>query len=106
MRLSTLLLLRMWLSPLAGLWPFFLERDFQLAAVGQMHALAQAAFAAKAVEHPRNGAGVLAEFGGFALEAVNLLDDLDGDQDIVVGEVEERVGVVENNVGVENVIFH
>ena len=67
----------------------FLERDFQLAAVGQFHAFAQAALAAKAVEHPRNRARVLAEFGGFALEAVNLLDDFDGDQDIVIREIEE-----------------
>ena len=84
----------------------FLERDFQLAAVGQFHALAQTAVAAKTVEHPRNRARVLAEFGGFALEAVNLLDDFDGDQDIIVREVEEGVGVVKDNIGVEDVIFH
>ena len=96
----------MWLSPLAGLWPFFRNAIFSLPPLGRFHALAQAAFAAKAVEHPRNLPRILAELGGFALEAVNLLDDLDGDQDVVVVKVEERVGVVENNVGVENVIFH
>jgi len=84
----------------------FLKRNFQLAAIGHAHAFTQTAFAAKTVEHPRDGARVLTELGGFALEAVNLLDDFDGDQDIIVGEVEERVGVVEDNVGVEDVIFH
>ncbi len=84
----------------------FLKGDLQLAAVGQFHAFAQAALAAEAVEHPRDRARVLAQLGGFALEAVNFLDDLDGNQDIVVLEVEERIGVVEENIGVENVIFH
>ena len=63
-------------------------------------------FAAQAIEHARNGAGVLAELGGFAFEAVNFLDDFDGNQDVVFLEVEERVGIVEENVGVKNVIFH
>ena len=85
---------------------FFLNDDAELAAVGQLHALAQAALAAKAVEHPGNGAGVLAQFGGLALEAVDFLDDFDGNQDIVVLEVEQGVGVVEEDVGVEDVILH
>ena len=77
-------------------WPFavavavFVKNDFQLAAVRQFHAFAQAAFAAKAVEHPRNRARVLAQFGGFALETVNLLDDFDGNQDVVFFETEKR----------------
>ena len=84
----------------------FVERDLELAAVRQIHAGAQAALAAKAVEHPRNRARVAAQLGGFALEPVNLLDDLDGHEDIVFLEIDERVGVVEQDVGVENVIFH
>ena len=84
----------------------FLKDDFQLAAVGQFHAFAQAALAAKAVEHPRNRARVLAELGGFALEPVNFLDDFDGNQDVVFREAEQRIGVVEEDVGVEDVIFH
>ena len=61
-----------------------LNSDPQLAAVGQFHAVAQAALAAISIEHPRNGAGVLAQFGGFAFEPVNFLDDFDGNQDVVV----------------------
>ena len=79
----------------------FVKGDFQLAAVGQFHAFAQAALAAKAVEHPRNRARVLAQFGGLALETVNFLDDFDGDQDVVVREAEQGIGVVEEDVGVE-----
>ena len=67
--------------PLATICPL-LKRDFQFAAVGQFHPFTQAAVAAEAVEHPRHGTRVLAEFGGFALETVNFLDDFDGDQDI------------------------
>ncbi len=58
----------MWLSTIGMAIAIFLNADFQLAAVGQSHALAQAAFAAKAVEHPRNGARVLAEFGDSRLK--------------------------------------
>ena len=57
----------------------FLENDFQFAAVGQFHAFAQTAVAAKTVEHPRHHARVLAQLGRFAFEAVNFLDDFDGD---------------------------
>jgi len=54
-----------------------------------------------------NKAGILAEFGGFALKAVNLLDDLDRQENMVILEIEERIGVMEQDVGVENVIlFH
>ena len=89
-------------SPLA----VFLENDLQFAAVGQFHALAQTALAAEAVEHPRNRAGVLAQLGGFALEPVNFLDDLNGNEDGVFLETEQRIGIVEENVGIKDVIFH
>ena len=49
---------------------------------------------------------VLAEFRGFAFEAVNFLDDFYGDQDVVILEIEQRIGVVEQDVGVENVVLH
>ncbi len=84
----------------------FVKGDFEFAAVGQFHALAQAAGTAKTVEHPRHGARVLAQVGGLALEAVNFLDDFDGNQDVVVHEAQKRVGIVKEDVGVENVIFH
>jgi hypothetical protein len=79
----------------------FLERDFQFAAVGQFHAFAQAALAAKAVEHPRHLRAFWPSSDGLALEAVNFLDDLDGNQDIVVLETEQRIGIVQENVGIE-----
>src|ERR1035437_9461061 len=84
----------------------FVERDFELPAVWQLHARAQAAFAAKAVEHPRNRARIAAQLGGLALEAVNLLDDLDGHEDIVFLKIDERIRVVEQNIGIQNIIFH
>ena len=73
--------------------------------LGSFHAFAQAAVAAKAVEHPRHAARVLAQFGGLALEAVNFLDDFDGNQDVIVLEAQKRIGIVQEDVGVENVIF-
>ena len=48
----------------------------------------------------------LAALGGFALEAINFFNYLNRDKDIVVFETEERVGIVEENVGIKNVIFH
>jgi hypothetical protein len=41
------------------------------------------------IEETRDGSGVLAEFGGFALEAVYFFKDLDGNKDGVFFEVEE-----------------
>ena len=64
----------------------------EVAAVGQRHAFAQAAVAAETVQHARHGAGVLAQFAGLALEAVNLLDDLDRQQDVVVLELNSELG--------------
>ena len=84
----------------------FVEADLQGAAVRQLHALAQAAVATVAVEHPRNGARIAAQLGGLALEPVNLLDHLDGDEDVVVRKVEDGVRVVEEDVGVEDVVLH
>ena len=83
----------------------FVKHDLELATVRQVHAFAQAAGAAKTVEHPRHAARVLTQVGGLALEPVNLLDDLDGNQDMIVHEAQKRVGVVQEDVCVENVIF-
>ena len=68
--------------------------------------LVQAAIAAKAVEHPRHRAGVPAQLGRFAFEPVDLLQHLDGDEDGVVLKIEDRVRIVEEDVGVEYVVFH
>ena len=83
-----------------------MERDLELAAVRQVHARAQAAFAAKTVEHPRNRARIAAQLGGFALEAVNFFNDFNRHEDIMFLKIDERIRIVEQDVGVENEIFH
>ena len=85
---------------------FVLENDAQPASVREGDPFAQTAFGAQTVERARNGARVRPALGGFAFEPVNFLDDLDGNQDVVLLKIEDRVRVVQKNVGVENVIFH
>ena len=53
-----------------------------------------------------NRAGILAELGRFPFESIDFFDDLDRDQDIVLFKTEEAVGVVEEDVGINNVVFH
>lgn len=67
---------------------------------------AQTALGAQTIECASDGAGVLAEFGGFAFEASDLFEHFDWDQNPVFLEAEEGVWIVEENVRVENVIFH
>ena len=103
MRLSTEFVLK-------TAWPFlaaapFLKDDAELPAVGKRDAFAQPARAAKAVQHAGDRAGVLAEFGGLALEAVNFLNDLNGQEDVVILELEQGIGVMEQDIGVKNVIL-
>ncbi len=38
-------------------------------------------------------------------EAVYLDDDFDGDDDVVVGELEDGIGIVEEDVGVDDVVL-
>ena len=83
----------------------FLEDDAEDAAVGEHDAFGEGTLAAEGVEAPGNGPRVLAALAGLALELVDLLDDLDGDEDVVVLEVEQGVGVVEEDVGVEDVVL-
>jgi hypothetical protein len=73
----------------------FSENDAEAAAVGKGHAIAEMALIAEAIEKAGESAGVLAEFGRFAFESIHLLDDLDGNEDMIVFEVEEAVWVVE-----------
>src|SRR6185437_2825467 len=83
-----------------------LKNDAQPSAVREGDALAQPALRTQTVERAGNRAGVGAPLRGFAFEPVNFLDDLDGDQDVVLLKIEDRVGVVKKDVGVQNVIFH
>jgi hypothetical protein len=57
------------------------EDDLQAAAGGQIDAIAELTLGAETVEHARNGAGVLAEFCGLALEAINFFENFDGNYD-------------------------
>jgi len=84
----------------------FLENDPEASAVGQRHAFVQMTLAAQSVQRAGNGAGVLPQLGGLAFEMVHLLNDLDGNENVVVLETEHRIGIVQENVGVDNVIFH
>jgi hypothetical protein len=81
------------------------EDDAQGAAIAEGDALGEGTLGAEGVEAAGDGTGVLAAFAGLALELVDLLDDLDGDQDLIVLEVQEGVGVVEEDVGVEDVVL-
>ena len=82
-----------------------LKYDAEVPAVGQRNAFAQPARAAKAVQHAGDRPGVLAQFGGLALEAVNFLDDLNGQEDVVILELEQGIGVMEQDIGIKNVIL-
>jgi hypothetical protein len=82
-----------------------LKDDTEVSAVGEGNALAQPARTPKAVQQAGDRPGILAQFGGLALEVVNLLDDLDRQEDVVILELEQRIGVVEQDNGIKNVIL-
>src|SRR5438552_11544383 len=83
-----------------------LKNDSQVAAVGKHYPFTQSPLRAQSVQHPGHGAGILAALGGFPFEAVDFLDYLDGYEDMIVFEIERGIGVVEEDVGIKNVIFH
>ena len=84
----------------------FLENDPQAAAIVQSDPFAQAPLAAQAVQGARDRARILPELGGLAFEVVDFLDHFDGNQEIVFLETEQTVGIVKEDIGVKNVIFH
>ena len=57
---------------------------------------------AKPVEVADDRPGVAAEVVGAGLELVEFLDDVERDDHLVVGEQEQRVGVVQQDVGVDD----
>ena len=87
--------------------PVLGDRDAQGAAAVERDALGErrGLVAPQIVEEARDGAGVAAALGPLALELVDLLDREDGDDDVVVLELEDRVRVVEQDVGVEDVVL-
>jgi len=69
------------------------------------------AAALEAVQLANAGGGigvtrVLAAFGGFPFEAIDLFDHFNRDQDAVVVKTEEGIGIVEEDIGIKYVIFH
>ena len=82
------------------------EQDPQRPAALQRHALGQAAvLLPEGVQIARHLPRVAAQLGEVALELVDLLDDVDGDDDVVVFELEEGPRIVEQDVGVEDVVL-
>src|SRR4029079_10359333 len=76
------------------------------AALRQRNAVRQTAARPHAVEHPRHLAGVAPALGRLLLEGVDLLEDEDRYDDFVVRELEDRAGIVDEDVRVENEVFH
>ena len=79
--------------------------DDELAAVLELHAVGQAGLIAQRIEQPDDGAGVEAAVGTFFLEPVDLADDADRDDDGVVRELEDRVGIVQQDVRIQYVVL-
>src|SRR5205814_7552613 len=73
---------------------------FQRNAFGQ-----RAVLLAKSVQIPRDLPRVATQLREIALELVDLFDNVDGDDDVVVFELEECARVVEQDVGVEDVVL-
>ena len=83
-----------------------LVKDLQPTAIGQLYTLAQPASGAESIQHPGHRPRVLTQFGGFPFEAIDLFDDFNRDQNGVVRKILQGVRVVQEDVGVENVILH
>ena len=84
-----------------------LKDDFEPSAGRQLDSLAQPAGAAQAVEHARNRSRILPQLGGFALEAIDFFNHLDRQQDIILLKAEQRIGIVQQHVGIKNIVlFH
>ena len=82
-----------------------LEDDAKVSAVWQNDAFAQPARATKAVQQAGDRPRVLTKFGGLPLQTVDFLNDLNGQEDVVVLELEQRIGVMEQYVGIKDVVL-
>lgn len=84
----------------------FGDGDAESAAVFEGDAGAEGARgAAEAVEQASDGAGAPSTLGAFAFEFVDLFNGVDRNNEVVVLEFEDGVGIVKKDVGVENVVF-
>jgi hypothetical protein len=63
------------------------ENNLQASTVWQIYAIAQLPLGAKSIQHARNHTGVLPELGGLALEAVDLFEHFDWDDDRIIFEI-------------------
>ena len=68
-------------------------------------AVGEVALFAEGVDMADGGAGGAADVGGVLFELVEFFEDVEGDDDLVVGEGEEGCGIVQQHVGVEDEIF-
>ena len=68
-------------------------------------ALEERALAAEPVERAGDGAGVAARLVVVLLEGVELLDHREGDDHLMLGELEDRLRVVEKHVRVEHEVL-
>ena len=79
------------------------HEDAEAAAVLEFDAVGEGAVLAQVVEDPDGPARGPAEFVGLGLEAVELLEHVDRDDDLAVGEGVDGVGFVEQDVGVDQI---
>src|SRR6185503_5712772 len=63
------------------------------------------ALCAELVEQTRDGPRIAPAFVRFALEVIDLFENVNGDDEIVVLELEDGVRVVQKDVGIDDVIF-
>ena len=82
-----------------------LKDDAEVPAGRKRNAFAQPARATKAVQQSGDRPGVLTEFGGLALKAVDFLNDLNRQEDVVILELEQGVGIMEQDIGIKDVIL-
>src|SRR4029079_6363087 len=76
-------------------------------AAGKRHPFCERALGAERVQVASHDARVAPQLALVALELVDLLDDVDGNDDVVVVEAEQRPRIVQQDVGVEDeVLFH
>ncbi len=84
---------------------FFENHADSAAGLGELDAFGEFSLEAERIEMADDGSGVAAQVVGVGFEFVQFLDDIEWDDDFVVGEHEEGVGIVKQDVGVENEVL-
>ena len=78
------------------------QLDGEKAAVRELHAFGKLAIRAHLVDQAREQTGMAAVFAHFTLKAIDFLDHDDRDDDVVISEFKEGLGIKEEDVGVED----